>query len=238
MGLAVAHGRGDPTCWAPSVQAAQSATACGRPAQCAARGPFARHDGEMHPGVCNGAHPEPVDRRPPMPPTTSPADSPTGTPGRFDATDPVVLGANPLVGLNRRQVAAALGRLLQRVAVEPGVVTATTLGSLSQLVEVLVGRSDVAPEPRDKRFTHPAWSDNPVYRRLVQAYLVEARAHPRHRRRRRARPEEPRAGPLRGLAAHRGAGADQHPARQPQRAGQGGPDPGSQRAHRSAPHGP
>ena len=111
-----------------------------------------------------------------MPTTTSPADSPTGASGRFDATDPVVLGANPLVGLNRRQVAAALGRLLQRVAVEPGLVTATTLGSLSQLLEVLVGRSDVAPEPRDKRFTHPAWSDNPVYRRLLQAYLVEARA--------------------------------------------------------------
>jgi poly[(R)-3-hydroxyalkanoate] polymerase subunit PhaC len=108
--------------------------------------------------------------------TTSPADSPPGTSGRFDATDPVVLGANPLVGLNRRQVAAALGRLLQRVAVEPGVVTATTLGSLSHLLEVLVGRSDVAPEPRDKRFTHPAWGDNPVYRRLLQAYLVEARA--------------------------------------------------------------
>jgi polyhydroxyalkanoate synthase subunit PhaC len=111
-----------------------------------------------------------------MPPTTSPADSPAGTPGRFDATDPVVLGANPLVGLNRRQVAAALGRLLQRVAVEPGVVTATTLGSLGQLLEVLVGRSDVGPDARDKRFAHPAWSDNPVYRRVLQAYLVEARA--------------------------------------------------------------
>jgi polyhydroxyalkanoate synthase len=109
-----------------------------------------------------------------MPTTTSPPDSPTGPSGPFDPTDPVVLGANPLVGLNRRQVAAALGRLLQRVAVEPGLVTATTLGGLSQLLEVLVGRSDIGPEPRDKRFTHAAWSDNPVYRRLLQAYLVEA----------------------------------------------------------------
>ena len=96
--------------------------------------------------------------------------------GSFDATDPVVLGANPLVGLNGRQVAAALGRLLQRVAVEPGVVAAATLDAASDLLEVLVGRSDVAPEPRDKRFAHPAWRDNPVYRRLLQAYLVEARA--------------------------------------------------------------
>ena len=86
------------------------------------------------------------------------------------------MGANPLVGLSRPQVAAALGRLLQRVAVEPGVAAATTLGAVSQLLEVLVGRSDVAPAPGDKRFTDPAWSYNPVYRRLLQAYLVEARA--------------------------------------------------------------
>ena len=29
---------------------------------------------------------------------------------------------------------------------------------------------------RDKRFAHPAWAANPVYRRLVQAYLVETQA--------------------------------------------------------------
>jgi polyhydroxyalkanoate synthase len=113
-----------------------------------------------------------------MPTTTTLANDASavaGT-GSFDATDPVVLGANPLVGLNRRQAAAALGRLFQRMAVEPGVVTATALEAASQLLEVLVGRSDVAAEPRDKRFADRAWSDNPVYRRLLQAYLVEARA--------------------------------------------------------------
>ena len=68
-----------------------------------------------------------TNRSAPTPPTASPVDPSAGTSGPFDATDPVVLGANPLVGLNRRQVAAALGRLLQRVAVEPGVATATTL---------------------------------------------------------------------------------------------------------------
>jgi polyhydroxyalkanoate synthase len=111
-------------------------------------------------------------------PTTTPANdaSAVASTGSFDATDPVVLGANPLVGLNRRQAAAALGRLFQRMAVEPGVVTATALEAASQLLEVLVGRSDVAAEPRDKRFADRAWSDNPVYRRLLQAYLVEARA--------------------------------------------------------------
>jgi polyhydroxyalkanoate synthase subunit PhaC len=101
--------------------------------------------------------------------------APSGPP-TFDSADPLVLGANPLVGLSRPQIAAALGRLLQRVVVEPGVVTAGGLDAIRQLIEVLVGRSDVAPEPRDKRFLAPAWSENPVYRRLLQAYLVETRS--------------------------------------------------------------
>jgi polyhydroxyalkanoate synthase subunit PhaC len=91
---------------------------------------------------------------------------------RFDAVDPPVLGANAFVGLSRRQVTAALGRLLQRVVVEPGVAAATALDASRQLIEVAIGRSDVAPAPGDKRFAHPAWSSNPLYHRLLQAYLV------------------------------------------------------------------
>ncbi len=173
-----------------------------------------------------------------MPPTTDPAAPTAGTSTSFDPTDPVVLGANPLVGLNRRQVAAALGRLLQRVAIEPGVATATTLDAVGQMVEVLVGRSDVGPEPRDKRFIHPAWRDNPVYRRLLQAYLVEARAvldmvddvelDPKSRERARFAVSllTEAVAPTNTLLGN------------PERAGQGGGDPGSKPAQRRAPHGP
>jgi polyhydroxyalkanoate synthase len=94
----------------------------------------------------------------------------------IDPADPPVLGANPFVGLTRRQVAAALGRFLQRMAVEPGVVLADSLEASGHLVEVVIGRSDAMPAAGDRRFTHPAWSTNPFYRRLLQAYLVETRA--------------------------------------------------------------
>jgi polyhydroxyalkanoate synthase len=94
----------------------------------------------------------------------------------IDPADPPVLGANPFVGLTRRQVAAAMGRLLQRVAVEPGVVLADGLEVTGELLKVMIGRSAVTPAAGDKRFTHPAWSSNPIYRRLVQAYLVQTRA--------------------------------------------------------------
>ena len=94
----------------------------------------------------------------------------------FDRDDPPVLGANPFVGLNRRQILAALGRLSRRLVVEPGVVAAEAFDATGQLIKVAVGRSDVGPEPGDKRFTHAAWQDNPFYRRLVQTYLVERTA--------------------------------------------------------------
>jgi polyhydroxyalkanoate synthase subunit PhaC len=91
----------------------------------------------------------------------------------FDRDDPPVLGANPFVGLTRRQVGAALGRLLGRVAFEPGVVVTGGLDAARQLVGVARGRNDLAPDPSDKRFAAPAWATNPYYRRLLQAYLVE-----------------------------------------------------------------
>ena len=48
----------------------------------------------------------------------------TSTATTFDRDDPPILGANPFVGLTREQVAAALARLAQRVAVEPGAAVA------------------------------------------------------------------------------------------------------------------
>jgi polyhydroxyalkanoate synthase len=110
---------------------------------------------------------------------TTVADPPESTqtpPGGFDRDDPPVLGANPFVGLTRRQVGAALGRLLGRVSVEPGVVVTGAVETARQLVDVALGRSEVAPDPADKRFVDRAWTSSPVHRRLLQAYLVERNA--------------------------------------------------------------
>jgi polyhydroxyalkanoate synthase len=64
-----------------------------------------------------------------------------------------------------------LGRLLTRPAK-----TGQRLGSLAaELVRVGAGTSDLAPSKRDRRFTDPAWTNNPWLRRIVQAYLVAGR---------------------------------------------------------------
>ena len=47
------------------------------------------------------------------------------------------------------------------------------LGGLgTETLRVVVGRSEVAPDPRDRRFADPEWSENPILRRVLQSYLA------------------------------------------------------------------
>ena len=51
--------------------------------------------------------------------------------------------------------------------------TARRLGSLSaELARIAAGTSAVAPAKRDRRFAEPAWAENPLLRRIMQAYLA------------------------------------------------------------------
>lgn len=42
----------------------------------------------------------------------------------------------------------------------------------SAMFDIAAGRSDRAPDPKDWRFRDKAWTENPFYKRLVQAYLA------------------------------------------------------------------
>src|SRR5690606_353235 len=46
----------------------------------------------------------------------------------------------------------------------------------AELVKVSLGRSTIAPDPRDRRFQDPAWATSPVYRRVGQSYLAACAA--------------------------------------------------------------
>jgi polyhydroxyalkanoate synthase len=75
--------------------------------------------------------------------------------------DPLGL-AGATVALGARTATGALPRTVAGVGAEMG--------------RIAVGRSTVAPEPRDWRFKNRAWTDNPGFRRLGQAYLTWTRA--------------------------------------------------------------
>jgi len=44
----------------------------------------------------------------------------------------------------------------------------------AELGRIAAGRSSVAAHPKDRRFADPAWTENPLLRRCVQAYLAAA----------------------------------------------------------------
>ncbi|HEY6394615.1 MAG TPA: alpha/beta fold hydrolase [Candidatus Binataceae bacterium] len=83
-----------------------------------------------------------------------------------------ILGANPFVGLDARQVVGTLTMILGHLAARPVVVASRGWELALQLGQIAAGLSDLSPESNDKRFNDPAWSDHPVYRRVMQSYLA------------------------------------------------------------------
>jgi len=67
-------------------------------------------------------------------------------------------------------------RAAARLAMRPQTVAARSAGLAGELAKIAVGRSQVAPDKRDRRFKDPAWYGNPAYRRVCQSYLAWAQA--------------------------------------------------------------
>lgn len=77
----------------------------------------------------------------------------------------------------RRWMPGAAGvKLAVGLARHPGRVLRRSAQTGAELAKVTVGRSDVAPSERDRRFREPAWTGNPLLRRVCQTYLVGAEA--------------------------------------------------------------
>jgi polyhydroxyalkanoate synthase subunit PhaC len=77
------------------------------------------------------------------------------------------------LGLGRRfRPDGSLLRLAAGLARRPGLVARQAAQLGVELGQIAAGRSELAAPPRDRRFADPAWHDNPVLRRGVQAYLA------------------------------------------------------------------
>ncbi|MEN5300735.1 alpha/beta fold hydrolase [Pseudomonas sp. TWI628] len=83
--------------------------------------------------------------------------------------------ANPLVSMRPADLASWAGCLLKAVGKSPLKAGVHAGGYLNSLRSIASGRSCIAPDPKDKRFTDPAWQSNAFLRALLQSYLAGQR---------------------------------------------------------------
>ena len=97
-----------------------------------------------------------------------------GEPLSPDEIEPVIGGGEDLGTLDALGLAEALAQVALRTT------PAAAARRLSDLVaewgRIALGRSTVAPEPRDWRFKNRAWTEHPLFRRLGQSYLAWSNA--------------------------------------------------------------
>jgi polyhydroxyalkanoate synthase len=63
-------------------------------------------------------------------------------------------------------------RFAGRLVRHPGKVAGRTVELATELGKVTIGRSQLQPDEKDRRFADEAWAKNPVFRRTLQSYLA------------------------------------------------------------------
>jgi polyhydroxyalkanoate synthase subunit PhaC len=88
-----------------------------------------------------------------------------------DAPDNVV-ALNPIVGLAREDLVGAVAVMLRETAGKPATGAKHLKAFGEDVVRILQDKSELAPNPRDKRFLDPTWRTNRFYKASMQYYLA------------------------------------------------------------------
>src|SRR5208283_3739981 len=88
-----------------------------------------------------------------------------------------VVGRDGAVGAKNVRTRPRIARLtraylLAHLESQPGTVAARALELWLELGQIAAGISTVVPEAGDKRFADSAWSQHPLYHRMMQTYLA------------------------------------------------------------------
>lgn len=79
---------------------------------------------------------------------------------------------NSLVGFRRSEVVKSLG-IMASYAVKQPKPFAKHLGNYAkEMIDIAAGNSELAADPKDRRFRDPTWQKNPLYRRGLQSWLA------------------------------------------------------------------
>jgi polyhydroxyalkanoate synthase subunit PhaC len=83
-----------------------------------------------------------------------------------------ILGANPLLGIDREELLVAGRRLLRLMTLKPQVLIEENLAFGRELLAIAMGSSQIAADPRDRRFSHVIWQRSGYYKRLMQGFVA------------------------------------------------------------------
>ncbi|WP_379550753.1 PHA/PHB synthase family protein [Qipengyuania sp. DGS5-3] len=78
----------------------------------------------------------------------------------------------PLVGLTREDIFGAVAVLLRETASDPQRLMRHSKAMGDDMIKIMTGKSELAPEPKDRRFKDHAWQYNPFMRAGMQYYLA------------------------------------------------------------------
>jgi polyhydroxyalkanoate synthase len=78
----------------------------------------------------------------------------------------------PLIGVAREDFVSAVALLLRETASDPSRFIRHSTAMAQDMVKIMTGKSELAPDPKDKRFMDPAWQYNPFFRAGAQYYLA------------------------------------------------------------------
>jgi polyhydroxyalkanoate synthase subunit PhaC len=92
--------------------------------------------------------------------------------GDFAGALDLLLADGALGVLRRLRPDGAAMRLAASLAAKPDLISQQVVTLGAELAQIALGRSQLAPGRRDRRFTDPAWTHNPLLKRVVQAYLA------------------------------------------------------------------
>ena len=79
---------------------------------------------------------------------------------------------NTLVGFRRSEVVKSLGLMAGYAAKQPKPFAKHLKNYASEMLDIVKGSSELAPDKRDRRFQDETWTKNPLYKRGMQSWLA------------------------------------------------------------------
>ena len=90
--------------------------------------------------------------------------------------DEQVVTLNPVVGVSIEDLVRSATNVLKQGLLQPAAAVQHIASFGAELSRILVGNSELEPQPKDRRFQAEAFKENPVYSRTAKAWLAWQRS--------------------------------------------------------------